>query len=122
TPRASCLFNYPGENQFSDSKWPGQLMSLDEQCKRDGGTGACQSVRKFRLQFRLGRPLYKHLHPLYIITSHVCHLLPNDRRASYIICTSTSVHVRQRSPSARITSSLLLKWIAHSGSFILEKR
>ncbi|GBN32897.1 hypothetical protein AVEN_1699-1, partial [Araneus ventricosus] len=42
TPRASCLFNYPGENQFSDSKWPGQLMSLDEQCKRDGGTGACQ--------------------------------------------------------------------------------
>ncbi|GBM70768.1 A disintegrin and metalloproteinase with thrombospondin motifs 6 [Araneus ventricosus] len=42
TPRASCLFNHPGGNRLGDSKWPGQLLSLDEQCKRDGGTGACQ--------------------------------------------------------------------------------
>ncbi|GBN89339.1 hypothetical protein AVEN_157661-1, partial [Araneus ventricosus] len=42
TPRASCLFNHPSGNRLGDSKWPGQLLSLDEQCKRDGGTGACQ--------------------------------------------------------------------------------
>ncbi|KAF8771817.1 Venom metalloproteinase 3 like protein [Argiope bruennichi] len=50
TPRASCLFNYPHENHSASSKWPGQLLSLDEQCKRDGGTKACQSDSRVCLQ------------------------------------------------------------------------
>ncbi|CAL1298151.1 unnamed protein product [Larinioides sclopetarius] len=42
TTQATCLFNNPGGNLLSESNWPGQLLSLDEQCKRDGGTSACQ--------------------------------------------------------------------------------
>ncbi|KAF8771815.1 A disintegrin and metalloproteinase with like protein [Argiope bruennichi] len=42
TSKASCLFNNPGSNGLTDSELPGHLLSLDEQCKRQGGLGACR--------------------------------------------------------------------------------
>ncbi|XP_028966773.1 A disintegrin and metalloproteinase with thrombospondin motifs 6 [Galendromus occidentalis] len=38
---ASCLYNYPHENQLLARVLPGTMLSLDEQCRRDRGTSAC---------------------------------------------------------------------------------
>ena len=38
---ATCLYNYPHENQLLPRVLPGTMLSLDEQCKRDRGTNAC---------------------------------------------------------------------------------
>ncbi|XP_022258273.1 venom metalloproteinase 3-like, partial [Limulus polyphemus] len=38
---ASCLYNFPHENEFLPRVLPGSLLSLDEQCKLDRGTTAC---------------------------------------------------------------------------------
>lgn len=38
---ATCLYNYPHENQLLPRVLPGTMLTLDEQCKRDRGTNAC---------------------------------------------------------------------------------
>lgn len=38
---ASCLYNYPHENQLLARMLPGSMLSLDDQCRRDRGTTAC---------------------------------------------------------------------------------
>ncbi|KAF7488255.1 A disintegrin and metalloproteinase with thrombospondin motifs 8 [Sarcoptes scabiei] len=38
---ATCLYNFPHENQLLPRVLPGSMLSLDEQCKRDRGTNAC---------------------------------------------------------------------------------
>jgi len=38
---ATCLYNFPHENQLLPRVLPGTMLSLDEQCKRDRGTNAC---------------------------------------------------------------------------------
>lgn len=38
---ATCLFNFPHENDLLVRVLPGTMLSLDEQCKRDRGTTAC---------------------------------------------------------------------------------
>ncbi|XP_064485068.1 A disintegrin and metalloproteinase with thrombospondin motifs like isoform X2 [Ornithodoros turicata] len=38
---ATCLYNYPHENQLLARVLPGTMMSLDEQCRRDRGTTSC---------------------------------------------------------------------------------
>lgn len=38
---ASCLYNYPHENQLLARLLPGSMLSLDDQCRRDRGTTAC---------------------------------------------------------------------------------
>lgn len=41
---ATCLYNFPHENQLLPRVLPGTMLSLDEQCKRDRGTNACFKV------------------------------------------------------------------------------
>lgn len=38
---ATCLYNYPHENQLLARMLPGSMLSLDDQCRRDRGTTAC---------------------------------------------------------------------------------
>lgn len=38
---ALCLYNSPHENESLPRVFPGKLLSLDEQCRKDGGTHAC---------------------------------------------------------------------------------
>ncbi|XP_067140080.1 A disintegrin and metalloproteinase with thrombospondin motifs like [Centruroides vittatus] len=38
---ASCLYNFPHENDLLPRVLPGTMFTLDEQCKRDRGTTAC---------------------------------------------------------------------------------
>lgn len=38
---ATCLFNFPHENDLLARILPGTMMTLDQQCKRDRGTTAC---------------------------------------------------------------------------------
>lgn len=38
---ATCLYNFPHENQLLPRVLPGSMLSLDDQCKRDRGTNAC---------------------------------------------------------------------------------
>jgi hypothetical protein len=50
---ATCLYNYPHENQLLPRVLPGTMLTLDEQCKRDRGTNACfvsQTYPSFLLQ------------------------------------------------------------------------